>query len=95
MPKPSPTTTTRRCSAWKIRRRRIVKSGPADLPLRSLLQDRSNHVAPKSRFFDELEDHMSTEDAEETLRSVTAWARYAEAFAYDDDSQTFSLENPT
>jgi hypothetical protein len=26
---------------------------------------------------------------------VTAWARYAEAFAYDDDSQTFSLENPT
>jgi NitT/TauT family transport system ATP-binding protein len=52
-------------------------------------------VAPKSRFFDELEDHMSTDDAEETLRSVTAWARYAEAFAYDDDSQTFSLENPT
>jgi len=26
---------------------------------------------------------------------VTAWARYGEAFAYDDDSQTFSLENPT
>ena len=50
---------------------------------------------PKSRFFDELEDHMSTEDAEETLRSVTAWGRYAEAFAYDDDTQTFSLENPT
>ena len=24
----------------------------------------ANHVAPKSRFFDELEDHMSTEDAE-------------------------------
>jgi hypothetical protein len=26
---------------------------------------------------------------------VTAWARYGEAFAYDVDSQTFSLENPT
>jgi NitT/TauT family transport system ATP-binding protein len=38
---------------------------------------------------------MSHEDAEETLRSVTAWGRYAEVFAYDDDSQTFSLENPT
>jgi len=25
---------------------------------------------------------------------VVAWARFAEAFAYDDDSQTFSLENP-
>jgi len=23
-----------------------------------------------------------------------AWARFAEAFAYDDESQTFSLENP-
>jgi NitT/TauT family transport system ATP-binding protein len=29
------------------------------------------------------------------LRSITGWGRYAEAFAYDDDSQTFSLENPT
>ena len=62
---------------------------------RRILQERTNHVAPKSRFFDELEDHMSTDDAESTLRSVTAWGRYAEAFAYDDDTQTFSLENPT
>jgi NitT/TauT family transport system ATP-binding protein len=38
---------------------------------------------------------MSTDDAEQTLRAVTAWGRYAESFAYDDDSQTFSLENPT
>ena len=46
-------------------------------------------------FFDELEDHMSAEDAEHTLRAVTAWGRFAEVFAYDDDSGTFSLENPT
>jgi hypothetical protein len=26
---------------------------------------------------------------------VIAWGRYAEAFAYDDDSGMFSLENPT
>jgi hypothetical protein len=26
---------------------------------------------------------------------VVAWARYAEAFAYDDETETFSLENPT
>ena len=52
-------------------------------------------MAPKSRFFDELEDHMSTEDAEHTLRAVIAWGRFAEVFAYDDDSGTFSLENPT
>ena len=35
------------------------------------------------------------EDAEQTLRAVIAWGRYAEAFAYDDDSGAFSLENPS
>jgi NitT/TauT family transport system ATP-binding protein len=79
----------------KIFQRQLLAYVPLAAHIRRVLQERSNHVAPKSRFFDELEDHMSNEDAEETLRSVTAWARYAEAFAYDDDSQTFSLENPT
>jgi NitT/TauT family transport system ATP-binding protein len=78
-----------------IFQRQLLSHVPVAAHIRRVLQERANHVAPKSRFFDELEDHMSTEDAEETLRSVTAWARYAEAFAYDDDSQTFSLENPT
>jgi NitT/TauT family transport system ATP-binding protein len=79
----------------KIFERQLLSYVALAAHIRRVLQERANHVAPKSRFFDELEDHMSTEDAEETLRSVTAWARYAEAFAYDDDSQTFSLENPT
>jgi NitT/TauT family transport system ATP-binding protein len=78
----------------KIFQRQLLTYVPLAAHIRRILQERANHVAPKSRFFDELEDHMSTDDAEETLRSVTAWARYAEAFAYDDDSQTFSLENP-
>jgi hypothetical protein len=26
---------------------------------------------------------------------VLRWARYAEAFAYDDENAMFSLENPT
>ena len=79
----------------KIFQRQLLTNVPLAVHIRRVLQERANHVAPKSRFFDELEDHMSTDDAEETLRSVTAWARYGEAFAYDDDTQTFSLENPT
>jgi NitT/TauT family transport system ATP-binding protein len=79
----------------RIFQRQLLSTVPLAAHIRRVLQERSHHGAPKSRFFDELEDHMSTEDAEETLRSVTAWARYAEAFAYDDDTQTFSLENPT
>ena len=62
--------------------------------IRRVLQDRSSHAAPKSRFFDELEDYMDAETSEQTLRAVIGWARFAEAFAYDDQSQTFSLENP-
>jgi NitT/TauT family transport system ATP-binding protein len=79
----------------KIFQRQLLLYVPLAAHIRRVLQERSNHEAPRHRFFDELEDHMSTADAEQTMRSVTAWGRYAEAFAYDDDSQTFSLENPT
>jgi NitT/TauT family transport system ATP-binding protein len=79
----------------KLFQRQLLSYVPLAAHIRHVLQERTNHVAPKSRFFDELEDHMTTEDAEHTLRAVTAWGRYAEAFAYDDDSGTFSLENPT
>jgi NitT/TauT family transport system ATP-binding protein len=79
----------------KIFQRQLLNYIPLAAHIRRVLQERTNHVAPKSRFFDELEDHMSADDADATLRSVTAWARYAEAFAYDDDTETFSLENPT
>jgi len=79
----------------KLFQRQLLSHIPLAAHVRHVLQERANHVAPKSRFFDELEDHMSSEDADITLRAVIAWGRYAEAFAYDDDSGTFSLENPT
>jgi len=79
----------------RLFQRQLLAYVPLAAHIRHVLQERANHTAPKSRFFDELEDHMSSEDAELTLRAVTAWGRYAEVFAYDDDSGTFSLENPT
>jgi len=48
-----------------------------------------------SRFSDEIEDYMTPEAAEGTLRAVISWGRYAELFAYDDEKARFSLENPT
>ena len=68
---------------------------PLAAHIRRVLDERASHTAPKSRFLDELEDHMAEDAAEETLRTVISWGRYAEAFAYDDQSQSFSLENPT
>jgi NitT/TauT family transport system ATP-binding protein len=79
----------------KLFQRQLLAYVPLAAHIRRILQERANHVAPKSRFFDELEDHMSSEAVEDTLRAVIAWGRFAEAFAYDDDTGTFSLENPS
>jgi NitT/TauT family transport system ATP-binding protein len=38
---------------------------------------------------------MTEDAAEQTLRAITAWGRYAEVFAYEDESERFTLENPT
>jgi NitT/TauT family transport system ATP-binding protein len=67
---------------------------PLAAHIRRVLDERSGHVAPARRFRDELEDHMSEENAEQTVRAVTSWARYAELFAYDEAADMFTLENP-
>jgi NitT/TauT family transport system ATP-binding protein len=79
----------------KLFQRQLLTYVPLVAHIRRVLQERTHHTAPKSRFLDELEDHMTAEAAEYTLRAVVAWARFAEVFAYDDRSGTFSLDNPT
>jgi NitT/TauT family transport system ATP-binding protein len=67
---------------------------PLAAHIKHVLDERPSHRAHASRFRDELEDHMSEEDAEQTLRAVISFARYGEAFAYDESSDALSLENP-
>ncbi len=74
--------------------RQLLAHVPLAAHVRRVLDERSSHRAPKSRFFDELEDSMAEEAAEQTLRAVISWGRYAEVFAYDDQRQVFTLENP-
>jgi|SRR5579859_6548452 len=62
--------------------------------IRRVLDDRPNKEAPARRFRDELDDHMTEEYAEQTLRAITHWGRYGEVFAYHEASDVFSLENP-
>jgi NitT/TauT family transport system ATP-binding protein len=75
--------------------RHLLTYVPLAAHVRRVLDERASHSARKSRFIDELEDFMSEEAADQTLRAVVRWARYAEAFAYDDENAMFSLENPT
>ena len=79
----------------KIFSRQLLNYIPLAAHLRRVLDERPSRSARKSRFFDELEDYMSDEAAEQTLRAVISWGRFAEAFAYDDENAVFSLENPT
>lgn len=74
--------------------RQLLTYVPLAAHIRRVLDERSSHTAPKSRFFDELEDHMTGPAAEQTLRAVVSWGRYAEVFAYNDEKLLFSLENP-
>src|ERR1700726_1589212 len=75
--------------------RHLLNYVPLAAHIRRVLDERASHAARKSRFIDELEDFMGEKDAEQTLRAVISLARYAEAFAYDDENAMFSLENPT
>ena len=60
--------------------------------IRQVLDERPSHRAPALRFRDELEDHMSPDYAEDTLRTVIGWGRFAELYGYDEEADLFSLE---
>ncbi len=66
---------------------------PLVAAIRRTLDERWNHRASAVRFRDELEDHMSPDYAEETLRAAIAWGRYAELYSYDEEAAQFSLED--
>ncbi len=74
--------------------RQLVTRIPLAAHIKSVLDERPGHRAPLVRFLSELEDYLSDNAAEDTLRAVTMWGRYAELFTYDDDAEAFSLESP-
>ena len=80
------------------RKKLFAELALANVPLVSLirrvLDERPSHRARLTRFHEELEDYMSEDYAEETLRAVIDWGRFGEVFSYDEQSETFSLENP-
>ena len=68
----------------------------AHVPLASLIHDevheRRNHRVSAARFRDDLEEHMSPDYADETLKAVIGWGRYADLYAYDEEADQFFLE---
>jgi len=72
----------------------LLRYVPLIKHIRRILEERPGQSALKARFLTELEDHLSQKDAEQVLRTVIAWGRYAELFAYDNNEEILSLENP-
>jgi NitT/TauT family transport system ATP-binding protein len=70
----------------------LIAYVPLAALIKRVLDERPNHRARAARFSEELEDFMSEDYAEDTLKAVVAWCRFAELFAYDEADQTFSLE---
>lgn len=62
--------------------------------IKRILDERPNQRANEERFLNELEDYLTEKEAEQVLRVVIDWGRYAELFAYDFNSGVLSLENP-
>jgi NitT/TauT family transport system ATP-binding protein len=40
------------------------------------------------------QNYMAEDQADETLNTIVSWARHGKLFAYDEQSELFSLENP-
>jgi NitT/TauT family transport system ATP-binding protein len=72
----------------------VLAHVPLASHIKRVLDERPTHRAPATRFREELEDYMTEDYAERTLRAIINLGRYGELFAYDENSQTFSYENP-
>ena len=79
----------------KIFAAHLINYVPLARHIRRVLDERSDHKEQEGFFINELEDYLTEQAAEETLKVVIDWGRYAEIFAYDFNTGILSLENPT
>ncbi len=73
----------------KLFREHLLSFVPLAAHIRKVLDERKDHSAPLMRFTQELEDYLSHQDAQSTLKTVISWGRYAELFSYDSKTRTF------
>jgi NitT/TauT family transport system ATP-binding protein len=62
--------------------------------IREALDRADDHEMDASEILEQLETYFSPDQAERQLQTAVDWARYAELFAYDDESEKLYLEDP-
>lgn len=78
----------------RIFARHLIQYMPLVRHICKVLRQRDSQKVSKKYFLGELEDYFSSDEAERVLRVIIEWGRYAEVFAYDDNTEKLSLENP-
>ncbi|WP_081087757.1 nitrate/sulfonate/bicarbonate ABC transporter ATP-binding protein [Burkholderia stagnalis] len=73
----------------RLFREHLVRFVPLAAHIDEVLDEREKHRAPRKRFELELEDHLDPRNAQQALRVVIDWGRYAGLFDYDDHTRTF------
>ena len=58
------------------------------------LTQAEDHELDADEIVEQLEEHFSPDEAERQFQTAIDWARYAELFAYDDESGLLYLEDP-
>jgi NitT/TauT family transport system ATP-binding protein len=74
----------------KKRLARYVESLPLVAEIRRALEERGGRVS-RQEFLEKLQEHFSPTEAERQISTALDWARYAELFDFDPDSEEFVL----
>lgn len=74
----------------KLFKEHLVRFVPFAARIDDVLDERADHRAPRKRFEYELQDHLTRADAQETMRVMIGWGRYARLFDYDDRRRIFT-----
>ena len=77
-------------------RKTIIKAQLGKLPvfkaLIQFLHEKDDHQATRNQLLEKLAELIPNENSEQTFSTLVNWGRYGELFGYNDDSETFYLD---
>ncbi len=87
------------CKADILERKKVfayhlMRNIPLAKYIYHVLQENPRNRIAKEKFLRELEDRMPSDEAHKNLSIIIDWGRYAELFAYNNQTEMLSLENP-
>ncbi|HUX79070.1 MAG TPA: nitrate/sulfonate/bicarbonate ABC transporter ATP-binding protein [Alphaproteobacteria bacterium] len=87
------------CNADILERKKVfayhlMRNIPLAKHIYRVLQDSPRNRIAREKFLKELENVMPKDEAHKNIAIIIDWGRYAELFAYNNQTEMLSLENP-